>query len=1087
MVVIIVCCYTEGSEDESLDANVAELKAECNNKVYEFCCEEDAFYCKEHSEMLHAYDVMKDHDRVPIDLYKCATKTLDETSGTPDDFKNDWNKNNILYVSPNTQKMEMGMKWLNTGIDEKDPFLLVSFVGPAGAGKSTLIRSFAEGQIPVSSNSQTTAASSDINCYNGTFDNENHCKYLLFDSEGKGADTINQMIINTQSSGLSSSNNSISYDYRRSFIDTCYPRLLYLFSDVFVYVFNQTAKQKENVISELLSYAAESAAASVNQLTKPHLIVAFNKSNDVPTYDNDEARELIFHDKDDGSAHSQNIKELKKYYQSLNVIFIPPGKTINPDSNEIQWVLGKFVQQTLKLKTLVYSLLQSAYKVKTNQNIVCERGKIMGYISKAINILNRDPHGPIDIYKMARSMEGVNSFLFEYFECIYNLNIKQGINRSVAFDQAFQVIITRVKDILYLYCQRNSLLHPTKGQHIPQSLIEMFEKAHSSIMKLLPCNSAHPLKPHIRCEVLQGAHGVISDHKSTQIETKKKKFLFLKLGEKVETVSYQWIGNGFEPSKHYQNLAEIANELLPEAGKQHPDENITIQNRLKLIENKSLPFTNRVCYGCLLDHPTQTRKCGHMFCITCSTQWSVHCPVCGTHSPWTNNDIPTLAGTRILSLEGIGGVTGVAQAFIITTIEHILFDIRIHKLVDLIIGSGSGGLVALGVTGDSGNATRMIAFYTALKEKLETYPLGTIAGIKNLTRILYRSIYKKISFQSILKQHLEYLESVGNNPRSDQSLLCQAATKGNSHVAVTSTTKSTGSKKLSLFTSYHLPGKYDNPSGTVFDACLSTSATDGFIEPHIINEVSYTDGSTSALAPAIIGYEEAQRLFNRSCDLIVAVTTGKWANPGNQHQEDCYKDGTNTVSTLNESSTKWAELKDKVVASNHPTVCRRIDPEYTDDYCYDEKHKIESIISDVRRYCEKHKSLLNDVATKLLASQFYLTVNPHQDSIKFTIQCRLSYELYENTVLVDKLRKLSTPFSITADGVGATDIVFDKVQFNGGFSQSLTINNLQRDKLSKIDIKLNIVFGDDQSEDKKHSISGFPMNFSQILNTVNKN
>jgi hypothetical protein len=64
---------------------------------------------------------------------------------------------------------------------------------------------------------------------------------------------------------------------RKKFVNIAFPRLLYLVSTLFCFVFSGSAKERQLWEGNISTYASQAAAATVNQLALPTLIVVFNK------------------------------------------------------------------------------------------------------------------------------------------------------------------------------------------------------------------------------------------------------------------------------------------------------------------------------------------------------------------------------------------------------------------------------------------------------------------------------------------------------------------------------------------------------------------------------------------------------------------------------------------------------------------------------------------------------------------------------------------------------------------------------------------------------------------------------------------
>jgi hypothetical protein len=157
---------------------------------------------------------------------------------------------------------------------------VVSFVGPTGVGKSTLLRLFCkEGTAkPLSSDPQSPeSTSADIHAYIGSFPTQNNPPTtLMLDCEGINGTTPTSVRARLKNFALEKLNEIM--DVRKPFVNRAFPRLLYMFSSVYCFVFTGSAKEQQTWIGLVSAYASQAAEATVNQLTLPVLIVIFNKA-----------------------------------------------------------------------------------------------------------------------------------------------------------------------------------------------------------------------------------------------------------------------------------------------------------------------------------------------------------------------------------------------------------------------------------------------------------------------------------------------------------------------------------------------------------------------------------------------------------------------------------------------------------------------------------------------------------------------------------------------------------------------------------------------------------------------------------------
>lgn len=158
-------------------------------------------------------------------------------------------------------------------------------------------------------------------------------------------------------------------------------------------------------------------------------------------------------------------------------------------------------------------------------------------------------------------------------------------------------------------------------------------------------------------------------------------------------------------------------------------------------ENATFTHSHSVCLGCLFERPEHTLPCGHMLCSVCirshgqqkndllvemhSCPLEVNTPV--LRQPMSVYLKPREASLRILSLDG-GGVRAMIQLEILRMLEEEwLGRLSIGCFFDLIIGSGSGALIALGLT-SRGYSVKKCAYHI---ERTLTQIFGKRTG-KNL-------------------------------------------------------------------------------------------------------------------------------------------------------------------------------------------------------------------------------------------------------------------------------------------------------------------------------------------------------------------
>ncbi len=218
---------------------------------------------------------------------------------------------------------------------------------------------------------------------------------------------------------------------------------------------------------------------------------------------------------------------------------------------------------------------------------------------------------------------------------------------------------------------------------------------------------------------------------------------------------------------------------------------------------------------------------------------------------------------KILSIDG-GGIRGLIPAMILEKIEEITQE-PITNLFDLIAGTSTGGIIALGLTVDNGRkqpkytASDLVKLYRDKGDQI--FSRSTLHKIKSLGNLRDEK-YPNEKFTNLLTEYF-------GNARLKDSL---------SDVLITS--YETERRIPWIFKSMHAknPEKTDYDFNIV-DVALATSAAPTYFEPHKIqykenDYLSFIDGGIYANNPAMCAYTEAKSYFKKTDEEIKIVSLG---------------------------------------------------------------------------------------------------------------------------------------------------------------------------------------------------------------------
>ncbi|KAI9883473.1 MAG: hypothetical protein M1823_004763 [Watsoniomyces obsoletus] len=461
--------------------------------------------------------------------------------------------------------------------------------------------------------------------------------------------------------------------------------------------------------------------------------------------------------------------------------------------------------------------------------------------------------------------------------------------------------------------------------------------------------------------------------------------------------------------------------------------------------------SNRTCLTCLSHCPTNVLPCDrlqHTICETCLRRFGSgsnlisavevkRCPLgCRLRkSPWTIRLKPETAGTRILSLDG-GGVRGVIELRILKKVlKEVGHDIPIQELFDLVIGTSTGGIIALGIFKMNWTVDEALEKFKSLSQEA-FHPRWFLRDriFRNAAQLFCTFRYQTDGIEEALKKAFLGGPLFGHY----QSAIAD-------HVKVGVVAALQHGQHPSLFANYSRdpsgPGDYlqreeDTADDlTTWQAARSTSAAPIYFQPyhHSPTRRTYVDGAIVRNNPVRVADEE-NRLIWRDAktrpDIILSVGTGIQV----QHPTTARVAATRTLRAVQAMIPKGIrtkfitsvdmlkavldcerEWKDFVQSQSHdPQLvrnCHRLDVALSDKLPkIDEVNTIQSLEYSAQSYLEpgnRNQHYPNQpyesahhhiqaVARRLVAALFYFDPDHgslHHGVNQGTIRCRLSPDM----------------------------------------------------------------------------------------------
>ncbi|KAI0179862.1 FabD/lysophospholipase-like protein [Hypoxylon sp. FL1284] len=828
---------------------------------------------------------------------------------------------------------------------------LATFIGETGVGKSTLIKllidrhdhAAPEGSnyyAPVTSSSHDRISTTgDVHLYADPSTLYSNHPLLLVDCEGlSGGEAIPKQLRNgphgqDQGDGGAArprQTKRIAWadtptTQKREFaVSQLYPRILYTFSDVVIFVLRNPRAFESVVLDKLVRWGAASIDKSLNQPVLPHAIIVFNATDvgvDEKEWDVAKATQMLMSDIHDAvfrepalqehawRRRGKNIKNTKDllecYYASISVIRIP--------------YKGSYMlmhDQVGKLSDLISERCKASYLRKKLVRMVANTEKLQFYLQAAYDHFTKDLNTPFDFVKETLRHSPV-SRNFEGNLLNLALAIKDKSKNpllTVDAEQIFRAMGPMIASCVMLDAVRQNL--PGSASRL---LDDRYAKPCASALQTFadmywPCcfhNLSYPGELGQCCNVRSGHNP--KGHQNKQ-------------GRIIGNGDYQSTFNAtaFRPAWEQLLKASLAQVQASsfKLGMEFPDRGeleiaaLIHQERLnELYSNVLGAATNFVSYSaclcCLRELPECALPCGHVLCLPCiqiygvrTSRTTVEISRCPLHvrdviasPPWVVATKPRHAGSRVLCLDG-GGIRGVTQLQVLTELEKVLgSDLPIQLFFDLMVGTNTGGMIAiaLGVKKWSVSATRE-RFKELCKEGFAPREMTNLPLFGALSSLYHGSLYKTQPFTKALNQHL-----------SDQPFFGTATHRSrvttSTKVAVTA---SAGIERQAVvFANYNRqdrpwekhPYRFvrsDAPSREmrIWEAARATSATTPYFKPFQKIETGheYTNNDPRHSCPIVVADYEAKSIWSdivdKSPDLMLSIGSGR--NVGDRTTDDSY-------------------------------------------------------------------------------------------------------------------------------------------------------------------------------------------------------
>ncbi|KAI6752499.1 hypothetical protein HG530_013868 [Fusarium avenaceum] len=373
---------------------------------------------------------------------------------------------------------------------------------------------------------------------------------------------------------------------------------------------------------------------------------------------------------------------------------------------------------------------------------------------------------------------------------------------------------------------------------------------------------------------------------------------------------------------------------------------------------------------------------------------------------------PKAAGPRVLALDG-GGVRGIVELLVLRQIErHVGYGIAIHELFDLVVGTSTGGIVALGVFHKHWSTDDAIKKFQALAKRAFTPRLGLGNSFtRAIAQPFYEFQYTSEGIEQALQRSFGNSNLFGASVDSSSSNRLKTGGKDWVKVGVVSclqgrtqptlianysrnTVTNSGEGKdtdgdcWQRLTSSSLPlednlSREDEPSKDfkIWEAARATSAAPTFFQPYVHPETkrTYVDGALIYNNPVSLAYSEVNKIWPGSLppDLVLSIGTGlvidtKSGKVKTKHNSklETFKKliprgylmrieaGLGIVQSSTSCHRAWEAFRSTAVTDHRlRNSCHRLNVGLPQRVEMDEVDKMDTLIADCERYLDDRTDL----------------------------------------------------------------------------------------------------------------------------------
>ncbi|CZR42619.1 uncharacterized protein FPRO_09922 [Fusarium proliferatum ET1] len=696
---------------------------------------------------------------------------------------------------------------------------------------------------------------------------------------------------------------TVQNNTRKLIVKFLYPRVLYGFSDVVCFV-TTNGRTSDSFLGQLIDWAQHSHDRILNQRTKPALIVILNIVVDIDEGSSSDATDdllrsfqrterfrtlqALWEEREHPIRNTADL--LLCYYSDFKVVLIPAISS--KSSPAVATSVGKSIRQLYETIRGSVSKIRNA---KADSGTESDLATLNTHMNRSLSVLGQDLRAALDLHDIVMNDSSIPTRLSDHVaSTLRQMCILREIDRMDAIGGEEKVVDEFAPYvgacIVAQTCHIQDIeIRKRKREHLvteAQSGLQKFR------WRYWRCEALER-KTGRRCRNYYDGHYKGHQFTRPDDELEDVQGLNRRGGESNHRCSWH-------PDRFVKRLREAIAQNQQDG---RVMERLTYLARtIRLTELQS----QRTCFSCLSNCPTNMLPCArfqHGICQTCLERFArqenggsilviEHCPLgCALRTgTWSIRIKPKNAAPRVLSLDG-GGVRGIVELCVLRQIErHVGYGIAIHELFDLVVGTSTGGIVALGVFHQRWSTDDAINRFRALARRAFTLRLGLgNSFIKAIAQPFYEFLYTSEGIEQSLQDSFggSNLFGASLNQRNNS----RSRTGGRDWVKVGVVSCLQGRNQAKLIANYSRNPRADTDEEDYFsredeqskdfkiwEAARATSAAPTFFQPFVHPETkrTYIDGALMHNNPVSLAYSEVEKIWPGSLppDIILSIGTG---------------------------------------------------------------------------------------------------------------------------------------------------------------------------------------------------------------------